>query len=101
MQDQRAYLEDGKGSVNVPETFVEQQWVHTLTFHFMLYWFSLSFIFFPFLSRYWPVKELPDWLEQGRNLRRYSGCLGNIIKFSPKFTAVSQKVQIVRFLFTD
>lgn len=31
---------------NVPEMFAEQWWVHTLTFHFMLYWLGLSFFFF-------------------------------------------------------
>lgn len=35
-----------RGFANVPEMFAEQWWVHTLTFHFMLYWLGLSFIFF-------------------------------------------------------
>lgn len=51
------------------------------------FFFILSF----FLSRSWPVKELPYWLKQGRNLTWCCGCLGDITKFSPKFTAVSLK----------
>lgn len=95
VQDQRAHGENKKG-------FCKRSWdvcgtmVGTYS-HIPLHALLARPVIHFFLSLF----LLPDWLEQGRNLARCCGCLGDIAKFSPKFTAVSQKVQIVRSLFTD
>lgn len=68
--------------VCVPEMFVEQWQLHTLTFHFMLYWMGLS-VFFSFS---WFVKELPFLPPLGLHPPPHpTHCA------SPKFMAVLHK----------
>lgn len=63
----------------------------------MLYWLSLSLISLSLSLA--PGLLMPSLLDQGCNLHRCYGCLGNTIKFSPKFIAVLENG--LRFLFSD